>query len=247
MKSLAVLVLLSFATVLQAQPLLHSHNDYRRTEPLYNALRNKVFSIEVDVFLVNDTLKVSHNKNELATAKTLDSFYLQPIIALYKKHNGTIGEDKDYAPVLMVDIKENGEPCIAALIKLLAPHPSVFDRTVNAKAIQVVISGERGPFFKWVSYPSYILFDGRPNEPYDAAKLERIAFVSDSWLPYALPPVDDYERMKQAIDKIHGWGKKIRFWGSPDKPESWKLQKELGIDIINTDKVTECREYLSSQ
>ncbi|TMI65373.1 MAG: glycerophosphodiester phosphodiesterase [Bacteroidetes bacterium] len=243
MKCLAGLLLFFSVTVLQAQPLIHAHNDYHRPEPFTNAIRNKVFSIEVDIFLVGNKLLVAHDKDEIPTASTLDSFYLQPIIELFRKHKGTITDDTAYAPVLMIDIKENAEPVLAALFKLLAHHPSVFDRSVNRKAVQIVISGDRGPSFKWATYPSNILFDGRPNEPYDDAKLQRIAFISDSWVPYNLPPNDDFERLKQVIDKVHSMKKRIRLWASPDNPESWKLQKELGIDIINTDKVTECRNY----
>lgn len=243
MKCFVVMLLFFNVAVLQAQPLIHSHNDYHRAEPFTNAIRHKVFSIEVDVFLVGNKLVVAHNKDELPTARPLDSFYLKPIIELFRKHKGTISEDTTYSPVLMIDIKANAEPVLAVLFKMLAPHPSVFDRSVNAKAVQIVISGERGPSFKWATYPSNILFDGRPNEPYDDAKLQRIAFISDSWVPYNLPPVDDYERLKQVIDKVHNLKKPIRLWASPDNPDSWKLQKELGIDIINTDKVTECSNY----
>jgi hypothetical protein len=84
--------------VLQAQPLIHAHNDYKRHEPLTNALRNKVFSIEVDIFLVGNRLLVAHDTAELATASTLDSFYLQPIIKLFSQHKGRISEDTAYTP-----------------------------------------------------------------------------------------------------------------------------------------------------
>jgi hypothetical protein len=56
----------------------------------------------------------------------------------------------------MIDIKENGEAVIAALIKLLSSHRSVFDRSVNKKALQIVISGDRTISSKWSSYPTYI-------------------------------------------------------------------------------------------
>ena len=226
-----------------AQTLIHAHNDYQKPEPLTNALRNKVFSVEADIYLSRNRLLVAHDKNKLATARTLDSLYLQPIIELFRQHKGRISEDSNYAPTLMIDIKENGEAVIAELVKLLALHRSVFDHSVNTKAVQVVISGDRGAISTWSSYPSYIFFDGRPNEVYDSSTLQRVAFISDSWVGYTLPPADDYERLKQAIDKVHHLRKLIRLWASPDNPESWKLQQQLGIDIINTDKVAECRDY----
>ena len=225
------------------QPLIHVHNDYQKSEPLSNALRSKAFSIEADIFLSGNRLLVAHDISELLNAKTLDSLYLKPIIELFKKNGRTISADSNYAPVLMIDIKNKGEETIAALIKLLEPYRNEFDRSVNAKAVQVVLSGDRTAVSKWVSYPSFIFFDGRPGEEYDITTLQRVAFISDSWAPYALPPKDNFERLKLVIDKVHHLGKYIRLWGSPDDPATWKLQQELGIDIINTDKVSECNEY----
>ena len=229
--------------VCSAQPFIHAHNDYQKPEPLTNALRNKVFSVEADIYLSGNMLLVAHDKNEFATARTLDNLYLQPIIELFRQNKGSISEDSNYAATLMIDIKENGEAVIAALIKLLSAHRFVFDRSVNTKAVQVVLSGDRGAISKWSSYPSYIFFDGRPYEEYDSATLQRVAFISDSWVGYTLPPENNYERLKLAIEKVHHLKKLIRLWASPDNPGSWKLQQELGIDIINTDKVAECRNY----
>jgi len=224
-----------------AQLRIHAHNDYQKPEPLINALRNKAFSIEADVYLSGNRLLVAHDKNELTKAKTLDSLYLLPIIELYRLHKGTISEDSAYTPVLMIDIKENGEAVIAELIKLLSARRFIFDRTVNAKAVQIVISGDRGVISKWVSYPSYIFFDGRPYEIYDSAALQRVAFISDSYSNY-ISPQDSTTRIRQLIIKVHGMGKLLRLWATPDNPASWKWQQQLDIDIINTDKVTECRK-----
>jgi hypothetical protein len=35
-------------------------------------------------------------------------------------------------------------------------------------------------------------------------------------------------------------GKPLRVWGIPDNTESWKNIRELGVDIINTDKGSRC-------
>src|SRR4026207_2093975 len=104
------------------QVLIHAHNDYQKQEPLTNAIRNKVFSFEADVYLYNNKLVVAHDKKELPGARTLDSLYLQPIINLFRKYKGSIGKDSKYRPVLMIDIKENSEAALAELIKLLSVH-----------------------------------------------------------------------------------------------------------------------------
>lgn len=229
-----------------AQPFIHAHNDYQKPEPLSNALRNKVFSFEADIYLSGNKLLVAHDKNELPVARTLDSLYLQPIIELFRQHKGMISDDSNYAPVLMIDIKENGEAVIAALIKLLSTYRSVFDRSVNKKAVQVVLSGDRGSISKWISYPSFISFDGRPYEVYDSATLQRVAFISDSYLNY-ISSQDNLNRIEQLVKKVHSMAKLLRLWATPDNPASWNRLQELGIDIINTDKVTECRDYFLSR
>src|SRR6187399_3165240 len=111
-----LIILISFQSL--TQTLIHAHNDYQKPEPLTNALRHKIFSIEADIYLSGNRLLVAHDKNELTTARSLDSLYLLPIIDLFRRHKGAISEDSSYAPVLVIDIKENGEAVIAALIKL---------------------------------------------------------------------------------------------------------------------------------
>jgi len=234
-----LVILISFQSLTQA--LIHAHNDYQKPEPLTNALRHKVFSIEADIYLSDNRLLVAHDKKELSAAKALDSLYLKPIIELFRRHKGTISEDSSYTPVLMIDIKENGESAIAQLIKLVSMYRSVFDRSVNTKAVQLVISGDRGASSTWTSYPSYIFFDGRPIEAYDSATLQRVALISDSYLNYA--GKQDSSRIEQLARNIHSMGKLLRLWANPDNSKSWKQLRQLGVDIINTDKVEECRNY----
>ena len=242
MKLILLSILIHLASFqISAQPLIHAHNDYQKPEPLTNALRHKVFSIEADIYPSGNRLLVAHDKKELATAPTLDSLYLQPIIELFRRHDGSISEDSSYSPILMIDIKENGEAGIAQLIELVSAHRPVFDRSLNPKAVQLVISGDRGPSAKWTFYPANILFDGRPNEVYDSVTWQRVAFISDSYLRYKNPRESSSRLIVQVVKKVHGVGKLFRLWASPDDPDSWKLQQQQGIDIINTDKVEECR------
>jgi alkaline phosphatase len=115
----------------------------------------------VDVYLVNDSLRVAHDKNELTNAPTLNVLYLKPIVDLFKLHHGRISNDSNYVPLLVIDIKEKGKEVLSKLIKELSKDRSVFDRSINPKAVQVVISGDRGPLPDWVTYPplSYSMAD----------------------------------------------------------------------------------------
>ena len=157
-----MLYILQFLAVaaLAQQPRIHAHNDYEKPEPLFNALRNKAFTIEADVY-PGDSLYVAHDKKDIKPARTLVSMYLQPIIKMFAAHNGYISEDTGYVPTLMIDIKENGSVVIAQLIKLLELNRKLFDRSVNSHAVQIVLSGDRGAITGWNKLPVYILFDGR--------------------------------------------------------------------------------------
>ncbi|MCP5060861.1 MAG: hypothetical protein GY936_00140, partial [Ignavibacteriae bacterium] len=42
-------------------PRTHSHNDYERRKPLFEALENDFMSIEADIHLVNGELFIAHN------------------------------------------------------------------------------------------------------------------------------------------------------------------------------------------
>ncbi len=236
------MLLIATGYQLTAQTLIHAHNDYQQALPLTNALRNNVFSIEADVYLRNGQLVVAHTAKDVAAAPSLDSLYLQPIIRLFKKHNGRISASKTYAPILMIDSKESGEAIIAALIKIISSVRFAVDRSVNPLAVQIVISGNRGAVSTWASYPSYIFFDGRPTEVYDSAALQRVAFISDNYYNY-VSRQDSTSRIAALVKKVHGMGKLLRLWASPDNAATWQRLQQLGVDIINTDKVGECREF----
>ena len=240
------MLLIATGYPLAAQPRIHAHNDYQQAEPLTNALRNKVFSIEADVYPGNSGLLVAHNKEDIRASHTLDSQYLQPIIRLFKKYHGRISKSKTYSPVLMIDSKESGAAVITKLIKETAAYPSVFNRSVNAMAVQLVISGDRGAVSTWASYPSNIFFDGRPYEVYDSVTLQRVAFFSDTYYMYVTAS-DSSSRIQQLVTKVHGMGKLLRLWAIPDNAAAWLRLQQLGVDIINTDKVAECRDYFSTK
>ncbi len=244
MKHLIIIFFFLFTSNLVfAQPHIHAHNDYQQPQPLDHAIQHKVYSLEADVFLKNGKLLVAHDKEELATAPKLKSLYLKPIIKLFKKHQGRISADTAYAPVLMIDIKDDGAAAIAAIVKAVKNHHRVFDRSINPMAVQIVISGNRGAISQWIAYPAYIFFDGRPRENYDAATLQRVGFISDAYKNYASPADSTAYKLQQVSAQVHRQNKLLRIWGMPDDAASWQRQQQLGIDIINTDKVAECSSF----
>jgi len=222
-----------------AQVKIHAHNDYEKPYPLTNALKHRVFSVEADVFFGEHDLYVAHNRIDINAAKTLNALYIKPIVTLFGQNKGYVSTDTSYQFALVIDIKEKGEQVIQQLIKLLNPYTLQFNRKMNRHAVQIIISGDRGPLQKWADYPEYLYFDGRPYEEYDTLMLQRIAMISDSYTRYA----DSIDKRKSVINKAHVQGKPLRFWGTPDNKQNWDLLHSLGVDIINTDYVEACSQY----
>ncbi|KWU41633.1 hypothetical protein RHOSPDRAFT_36838 [Rhodotorula sp. JG-1b] len=68
---------------------IHSHNDYWRDVPVYEALSHGVRSIEADVWLnpKDQRLYVSHNVAALTAARTFDTLYVQQLVRLIQHAN----------------------------------------------------------------------------------------------------------------------------------------------------------------
>lgn len=231
------LILAAFFT--HAQIKIHSHNDYTHENPFYEAVKNKAFSIEADVFVVGGSLIVAHSKEEIKTENTLEKLYLKPILELSKT--------KDfYSFQLMIDFKVSWDLTYPILLKTLKPYKKLFSK--GAK-INIVISGNRPPHNTFHLYPERIKFDGLPGVNYAPEDLKKITMISANFADYAkwkgVGEISAIDKVKLAglINNAHQIGKPFRFWGAPDNQACWKLLHELGADIINTDKVTEATNY----
>ncbi|RYY15822.1 MAG: glycerophosphodiester phosphodiesterase [Chitinophagaceae bacterium] len=230
---------------LHGQVLIHAHNDYEKPEPLFNAIREKAFAIEADVYLVNGQLAVAHDRKDIDTTRTLTSLYLNAIDSMMRANKGFVTSDKKYQPVLVVDIKADGEKVLAELVKLTKKYPRIFDQGTNPNPLYLLVSGDRGPIAKWKNYPASVRFDGRPSEVYDAAALNKLVTISESYGKYYRDNRLQTDSLSAMISRAHSQRKLVRLWGSPDFPATWRTFQKLGIDIINTDKVAECRQVLS--
>jgi hypothetical protein len=248
MKIASTIILIIFCPSLFSQVKIHAHNDYEKPYPLTNALHNKVFSVEADVFLRGTVLVVAHSPDQINPNKTLTGLYIKPMVSLFQKNRGYISADTAYKVSLVIDIKEKGDLVLKNLEKLLQQYRKFFDRSVNPHAVQVIISGDRGAITNWKAYPGYMFFDGRPTEEYDAGTLKKVAVISDSYQNYARPDTLEIpEKLQTVIEHAHQEGKLLRLWGTPDNERGWAFFSKAGIDIINTDKVDECRAFFEAK
>ncbi|MGY3054108.1 hypothetical protein ACVWYG_002311 [Pedobacter sp. UYEF25] len=244
-KLLTLFCVLSVASMLaHGQVKIHSHNDYAHQKPFFDAVKNKVFSIEADIFVVGDSLFVAHSRSEIKPGNSLQRMYLDPIAALSKT-------DQFYSFQLMIDVKDKWELAYPRLLKALKPYEHSFLR--GRKKVSVSISGNRPTKNTFHNYPAFIHFDGLPNIVYAARDLKKISMLSDNFETYSkwngigAISATDKATLGLLIDNAHKIGKPFRFWGTPDTASCWKLLHSLGADIINTDKVFEATAFFKIQ
>lgn len=239
----AILLGILLALQVNAQVKIHAHNDYVKPQPFTAAYLARADQIEVDVFLQNDSLMVAHSKKEIKTGRTLNSLYLQPIVAAFVANKGRVSTDRAYRFSLMIDVKENWEAVYPVLKRDIEKVARYFNRAKNKRAVQVVISGVRPEHVTFHRYPNWLFFDGLPGVNYAPKDLKRVTMISDNyakyskWRGFGEMPAADKEQLKAVINQAHAIGRPVRFWGAPDQEASWRVLAGLGADIINTDNI----------
>ncbi|MFT7204946.1 MAG: alkaline phosphatase, partial [Algoriphagus sp.] len=224
---------------------LHSHNDYLRNVPFWEAYSVPCQSIEVDVILENNQLMVAHERQSIKPENTLLALYLDPI---RKAKEMNAGKNPEFQ--LLIDLKTAAIPTLTLLIIQLENYRDILATTENPKGVKIVISGNQPEVSAYADYPDYIFFDYQKLVLTAELPWEKIALVSYSFRSISVwngkGRMVEVERQKglDLVGKVHGFNKPIRFWATPDSKTAWKALSEMGVDYINTDMPHEAYQYL---
>ena len=235
-------------------PNAYAHNDYWHKRPLYDALDNGFTHIEADIYLRDNKLVVAHVLPRLRMHKTLDSLYLKPLadcINGVNKH----GNCPDYPIMLMIDIKSGADRTYIALEKLLQQYKPILSSSKNGDFIQgkitIVLTGHK---------PVNLL----------RKENERIAFVDEdlmqakkdtanrnfyqtascrysrllNWAGDGPMPPPEKTNLCDYVNAAHRLHKKVRLWASPENKIVWQELLNCGVDLINTDQLSNLRHFL---
>ncbi len=237
---LVLAALLPLTLAAQQPVILHSHNDYNRTAPFWEAYSQHCQSIEADVFLHNGELLVGHEVEDLKPENSFLRLYVDPIVRTFRANGGKMWAGSQDRLMLLVELKSATEPTLTEVIEQLEEFPDVF---CSPEGVKVAITGNTPSKDHFRDYPEWVGFDGDIRETYTLAQLERVALVSNSFRMFAkkwngkgrmIDP--ELNAVKDAIAKVHSWGKPIRFWEAPEGTTAYFTFWKLGVDIINTDK-----------
>ncbi len=239
--------LFSGVTAAQAPILIHSHNDYTRAVPFYQAYAQGVASVESDLYYIDGKLLVAHNKEDVSADRTFENLYVEPAVKMFRQNGGHPYPDKSKTLQILVDIKEETEPTMSAIVASLEKYPDVF----ATQGVRVVITGNRPAPEEFSKYPSWISYDGDVELNYTEEQLKQVALFSACFTDYAhwngkgSLVKEQEEKVMEVIGKVHAMGKDIRFWGGPETLTAYYTFYNFGIDYFNTDKPEECAMFFS--
>jgi hypothetical protein len=253
-------VLFLFAPLIvfsQSVPLQHgfAHNDYFHSRPLLDALDNGFTYIEADVFLMDDELIVAHINPFFRGRKTLEALYLKPLAKRIAQNDGRIFEGYDAPVVLMIDIKTNAEDTYEHLRQLLKNYSFMLSRCrngiVTGGPVTVVLSGHK-PYKMIKAEDDRLAFIDEDLQHTDldttAMNVYKLSSCKYSkmlkWDGQGKFPDAEKDRLCAYVRMAHRFGKKVRLWASPEKTVVWEQLLNCGVDLINTDKLSELKDFL---
>ncbi|KAL9629456.1 MAG: hypothetical protein Q9164_006873 [Protoblastenia rupestris] len=110
---------------------VHSHNDYVRRVPLFDALAVGCESVEADIWLQDNDLLVGHSEDSLKKERTLRSLYIDPLTRVLEQQNkgrptaatatGVFDSSPSTSLILLIDMKSDGLAIWSVLSAQLEP------------------------------------------------------------------------------------------------------------------------------
>ncbi|KAG8158660.1 hypothetical protein KVR01_011782 [Diaporthe batatas] len=165
---------------------VHSHNDYERRIPLFEALGSGCISVEADVHLKDNDLLVGHSDASLRRDVTLRSLYLEPLQRILEAQNvatssrrGVFNLAPEQTLVLLVDFKSTGPEAFAEMHAQLEPLRDLdfltyWDGTTQiTRPLTVVASGN-------TNFDSVLALNETHRDIFWDAKLEVLAAADDN-------------------------------------------------------------------
>ncbi|KAF4949314.1 hypothetical protein FSARC_13521 [Fusarium sarcochroum] len=216
---------------------IHSHNDYERRIPLFEALGSGCISVEADIHLRDSKLLVGHSSRGLSDDKTLQSLYLEPLQRMLKAQNdqvtggswrGLFDRVPDQTLILLVDLKTSGPETFTELDVQLQSlrdldYLTYWNGTARVSRPLTIVASGNAPF------DSVLAVNATHRDIFWDAKLERLMAIEDDF--EAEPPTYKYNPSNSyyASTKFEN----ARLFKSENYPES-VLKTPHGKDMAST-------------
>lgn len=236
----------------------HAHNDYLHKQPLFDALEQGFRSVEADVFGVDDSLFVAHDRKDIEHGRTLRSLYLEPLLRYMSEGEGNI-YDSESPLILLIDIKDHGLTTYKLLDRILEDYREILCQVsgegYTGGSVMVVVSGNRPVEYMLNQEQRFAFVDGRMKDLSEVHSPELMPLISDRWSRYfswrgkGEMPEKERAQLRLFVQTAHENDQLIRFWATPDIPGKgremvWKELLDAGVDLINTDDLDGLYSFL---
>jgi hypothetical protein len=239
----------------------HSHNDYWRSVPTYEALAAGCMSIEADIWLYgNDELDlvVSHSWRTTRPERNLRNLYLDPLMNIFINRNvsrastedkevGVFDADPNASVILLIDFKGDGYKIWSVLMEQLQPlfHQgwlTYFDGIQVVHGPLTIVGTGNTPFdLVRETYGDRIIFFDAPlddisNPQYTAenslyASVQMHKAIGRIWFNDLKS--GQIDTLKQQIKAAADKGLKSRYWDTPSWPIS--LRDKVWFTLTDND------------
>jgi hypothetical protein len=225
----------------------HSHNDYWRKVPLFDALTAGCVGVEADVWLdkTSNDLLVGHRTSSLSADRTLQSLYIKPLTTILTQINqganfsasrsGVFETLPNTSLTLLIDVKTDGHTSWPVVIDQLEPLRaggwlSYWNRTGDGLAWRpIIVVGTGNTPFELVNADAEyrdVFFDAPLGQLADNVSFTaNNSYYASASLrktagiiwPWG-PSRRQKETIKRMIDTAAARGLVSRFWGIPGWP-----------------------------
>ncbi|KAI0201383.1 hypothetical protein F4808DRAFT_425002 [Astrocystis sublimbata] len=226
----------------------HSHNDYDRDIPVFEALSAGCIGMEADVWLVLGDLILGHTLPK--PGRTFRAQYVEPLKAIIDHNGGSVYKaSPDQTLVLLVDFKTSSSGTLDAVVTALDPLREagylsrVEDGKFVKKAVTVVASGS-APFDRINDGDGVpqrdVFYDANLGELGDAKYTATNSYVASADFNSDVGSVsgalsgDQMSTITTQVDQAHEKGLVARYWNLPSE-DLWEQLRTLGVDLLNAD------------
>jgi hypothetical protein len=239
----------------QPAPLIaaHAHNDYLHQHPLLDALDQGFCSVEADIYLVDGKLLVAHERSMTKPERTLQALYLDPLRGRIKQNGGRVYRNGPEV-TLLIDLKTDWRTTYPVLREVLKEYADIFsafrDGKKETNAVLAILSGDRSLDMFAGETVRYAAYDGQLTDLDSKESADLIPWISANWggsfkwRGVGEMPEDEKAKLAGIVRQAHERGRRLRFWGGPDKAALWGAMRDNGVDIINTDDLAGLRRFL---
>lgn len=221
---------------------LHSHNDYAQHRILHEALEHNFKSIEADVWISKGKVKVSHWPWNFKG--TLEELYLAPLQEMVNK--GELKTSIEDPLLLWIDIKDIRGSIVDKMADLFEKYPMI------GKEVKIILTGNKRLKRRMLeNYPALAIerdentmtkVDHKTNYSWYTLKWKK----NFSWNGEGEISSEELAKLKDLVAKVHSEGRQLRFFASPANKAYWKLMKEQGVDLVDTDNIGELQRFWES-